>query len=189
MVSLLILGLFWPLCRGSRGNITPRGFIGMERPYLLELSPPSGRCLWPYSPSVACCPPSVWALSQSGWAGSGQTCFRILRSLITPHNVYDTFCFLIKTQLYDVEIDLNRILNLDLRAVWIQNGWIPRWDNSALSPHPTVTWAGLDFCSVLALLGQESLCVCWGPVRTRSSKKSWLFPHWGLTFTVQNWTI
>lgn len=49
----------------------PHGFIGMEHPSLLELSPPSGHYLWPSSPLGACCPPSVWALSQSGWAGRG----------------------------------------------------------------------------------------------------------------------
>ncbi|MEQ2214249.1 hypothetical protein XENOCAPTIV_026949 [Xenoophorus captivus] len=40
----------------------------MENPSPQGPSPPSGRCLWPYSPSVACSPPSVWASSQSGWA-------------------------------------------------------------------------------------------------------------------------
>lgn len=77
-MSLLPLALLSSLCRGSRGSTTPPGSIGMEPPSLLEPSPPSGRSLWPSSPSGACCPPSVWALSQSGWAGRAHSSIVIL---------------------------------------------------------------------------------------------------------------
>lgn len=47
----------------------PRGSTGTVSPSPLGPLPPCGRCLWPYSPSGACCPPSVWALCPSGWDG------------------------------------------------------------------------------------------------------------------------
>lgn len=47
----------------------PHGCTGMESPSPQGRSPPSGRCPWPSSQLVACCPPPVWASSPSGWAG------------------------------------------------------------------------------------------------------------------------
>lgn len=47
----------------------PHGYIGMENPSPQGPSPLCGHCLWPFSPSGVCYPPSAWGLCQSGWEG------------------------------------------------------------------------------------------------------------------------
>lgn len=150
-----ILSPLCALCRWLRTTTTPHGCTGMESPFHTGASPPFGPCPWPSSPSVACCPPSAWALSQSGLAGRDRD-----QSLLSPY-VYLTSLDLLKNS-HDFKKtwswDLFSLHNFVNSPFWvcmlpklsfIQSIRYCNWGNSAQDhpcqpSFPTETWAGMQ---------------------------------------------